>query len=159
MDTKFAVAVHTLLFISESPEPKTSETISQTLNTNASYVRKILSGLVKAGMITSATKSKDCCLLKQPGEILLSDIYLKQGRTTEAREYLESLRPNYPGKEKEIFAEIDSRLARLGGKTAGSAAKGTGKQPATKARNRNNANSSADNKAASAAGKRSRGNR
>ena len=75
MDTKFAVAVHTLLFISESPEPKTSETISQTLNTNASYVRKILSGLVKAGMITSATKSKDCCLLKQPGEILLSDIY------------------------------------------------------------------------------------
>lgn len=91
--------------------------------------------------------------------ILLSDIYLKQGRTTEAREYLESLRSNYPGKEKEIFAEIDSRLARLSGKTAGSAAKGTGKQPATKARNRNNANSSADNKAASAAGKRSRGNR
>lgn len=75
MDTKFAVAVHTLLFISESPEPKTSETISQTLHTNASYVRKILSGLVKAGMITSATKSKDCCLLKQPEEILLSDIY------------------------------------------------------------------------------------
>ena len=74
MDTKFAVAVHTLLFISESPEPKTSETISQTLHTNASYVRKILSGLVKAGMITSATKSKDCCLLKQPEEILLSEL-------------------------------------------------------------------------------------
>ncbi len=75
MDTKFAVAVHAMVFISEATAPKTSETISDTLNTNASYVRKILSGLVKAGMISSATKSKDCRLLKMPKEILLSDIY------------------------------------------------------------------------------------
>jgi len=75
MDTKFAVAVHALVFISESTEAKTSETISKTLNTNASYVRIILSGLVKAGMITSASKSRDCSLLKKPEEILLSDIY------------------------------------------------------------------------------------
>lgn len=75
MDTKFAVAVHALVFISESTEAKTSETISKTLNTNASYVRIILSGLVKAGMITSASKSRDSSLLKKPEEILLSDIY------------------------------------------------------------------------------------
>ena len=35
MDTKFAVAVHALVFISESTDSKTSETISKTLNTNA----------------------------------------------------------------------------------------------------------------------------
>lgn len=75
MDTKFAVAVHALVFISESPDSKTSETISKTLNTNASYVRKVLSGLVKAGMITSASKARDCSLLKAPKDIRLSDIY------------------------------------------------------------------------------------
>ena len=75
MDTKFAVAVHALVFISESTDSKTSETISKTLNTNASYVRKILSGLAKAGMITSASKTRDCSLLKEPKEILLGDIY------------------------------------------------------------------------------------
>jgi len=75
MDTKFAVAVHALIFISEAEGSKTSDTIAQTLNTNASYVRKILSGLVKAGMITSATKKKDCSLLKAPKDIRLSDIY------------------------------------------------------------------------------------
>lgn len=75
MDTRFAVAVHALVFISESTEAKTSETISRTLNTNASYVRKILSGLAKAGMITSASRARDCSLLKEPKDILLSDIY------------------------------------------------------------------------------------
>jgi Rrf2 family protein len=75
MDTKFAVAVHALVFISESTDAKTSETISRTLNTNASYVRKILSGLAKAGMITSASKARDCSLLKEPKDIRLSDLY------------------------------------------------------------------------------------
>ena len=75
MDTKFAVAVHALVFISESTDSKTSETISKTLYTNASYVRKILSGLTKAGLITSASKARDCSLLKEPREILLGDIY------------------------------------------------------------------------------------
>jgi len=75
MDTKFAVAVHALVFISESTDAKTSETISRTLNTNASYVRKILSRLAKAGMITSASRARDCSLLKEPKDILLGDIY------------------------------------------------------------------------------------
>jgi TolA-binding protein len=44
--------------------------------------------------------------------ILLSDIYHKQGKNYEACEYLESLKSNYPGKDKEIFNEIDSRLSK-----------------------------------------------
>lgn len=47
------------------------------------------------------------------GFILLSDIYAAKGKKLEAREYLESLRENYPGKESEIFQMIDSRLAKL----------------------------------------------
>ena len=75
MDTKFAVALHSLIFISESAEPTTSDKISETLNTNASYVRRILSSLLKAGLITSASKTRGCGLLKEPKNILLSDVY------------------------------------------------------------------------------------
>lgn len=46
------------------------------------------------------------------GFILLSDIYAKEGKTFEAREYLDALRNNYPGTESDIFMMIDSRLDR-----------------------------------------------
>lgn len=42
--------------------------------------------------------------------ILISDIYSSQGKTFEAREYLEALRDNYPGSETDIFMMIESRL-------------------------------------------------
>ncbi len=45
--------------------------------------------------------------------ILLSDIYAADGKTFEAREYLNSLRENYPGTEADIFSLIDSRLEKL----------------------------------------------
>lgn len=45
--------------------------------------------------------------------ILLSDIYAADGKTFEAREYLNSLRENYPGNETDIFQMIDTRLSKL----------------------------------------------
>ena len=75
MDTKFAVAIHSLIFISESEEAMTSETLAETLNTNPSYVRRILTSLVKAGLISSASKTKGCGLLKAPEDICLNEIY------------------------------------------------------------------------------------
>ncbi len=45
--------------------------------------------------------------------ILLSDIYIKQGKNADARDYLQSLKSNYPGNEKEILDAIDSRLKAL----------------------------------------------
>ena len=45
--------------------------------------------------------------------IVLSDVYRKQGKTDEARDYLLSLKSNYPGKEQEIFDEIEKRLKNL----------------------------------------------
>lgn len=45
--------------------------------------------------------------------VLLSDIYVAQGKKFEAREYLRSLRENYPGSETDIYQMIDSRLTQL----------------------------------------------
>jgi len=51
--------------------------------------------------------------------LTLADVYYKQGNVSQAREYLQSLKSNYPGKEKEIFNEIDARLNKWsGGKTS-----------------------------------------
>lgn len=47
------------------------------------------------------------------GFILLSDVYRAQGDKFQAREYLESLKSNYPGKEAEIFEMIEQRLDAL----------------------------------------------
>ncbi len=44
------------------------------------------------------------------GFIALADAYHAQGKTYLAKEYLESLRSNYPGKEKDILSAISSRL-------------------------------------------------
>lgn len=44
------------------------------------------------------------------GFILLCDIYYDQNKKQDAVDYLRSLKSNYPGKEGEIFNEIDSRL-------------------------------------------------
>ena len=47
--------------------------------------------------------------------LTLADVYYKQGNVSQAKEYLQSLKSNYPGKEKEIFNEIDSRLNKWSG--------------------------------------------
>ena len=52
--------------------------------------------------------------------LTLADVYYKQGNVTQAREYLQSLKSNYPGKEKEIFNGIESRLNKWKGGNASS---------------------------------------
>ena len=47
--------------------------------------------------------------------LTLADVYYKQGNVTQAREYLQSLKNNYPGKEKDIFDGIESRLNKWKG--------------------------------------------
>lgn len=47
------------------------------------------------------------------GFILLSDAYRGQGKNYLAKEYLQSLRDNYPGREPEILNAINSRLKTL----------------------------------------------
>ena len=75
------------------------------------------------------------------GFILLSDIYNAQGKTFEACEYLESLKANYPGKDKETFNAIELRLNKW--KRNGKAAS---QKAATSKQSKKGRNQSADNK-------------
>lgn len=75
------------------------------------------------------------------GFILLSDIYNAQGKTFEACEYLESLKANYPGKDKETLNAIELRLNKW--KRNGKAAS---QKAAASKQSKKGRNQSADNK-------------
>lgn len=51
MDTKFSAAIHILILILESPKPINSDHMAESVGTNASYIRKILSLLKKSGIV------------------------------------------------------------------------------------------------------------
>lgn len=51
MNTKFSVAIHSLILISEAEDPMTSEQIAASVGSNPSYIRKVLTLLRNAGMI------------------------------------------------------------------------------------------------------------
>lgn len=51
MDTKFSVAVHVLILISGSQPPINSNQMAGSVGTNASYIRKILALLKRAGIV------------------------------------------------------------------------------------------------------------
>ena len=70
--------------------------------------------------------------------LTLADVYYKKGNVSQAREYLQSLKANYPGKEKDIFNEIDNRLNKWKGGNASSTSNSStdnGKKKSTKSKN------------------------
>ena len=75
MDTKFSVAVHVLILISEAPNLLNSEQIAESVGTNASYIRKVLSLLKKSGMIDSHRGISGYVLTTTPDRITLLEIY------------------------------------------------------------------------------------
>lgn len=75
MDTKFSVAVHVLILVSESPTPMNSDQMAMSIGTNASYVRKILALLKKAGIVDGHRGISGCTLLIPPEQLTLLQIY------------------------------------------------------------------------------------
>ena len=70
--------------------------------------------------------------------LTLADIYYKRGDVSQAREYLQSLKSNYPGKDKDIFNEIDARLNKWKGGNASSTSNSStdnGKKKSSKSKN------------------------
>ena len=75
MDTKFSVAVHVLILISESPPPINSDQMAESVGTNASYVRKILALLKKAGIVDGHRGISGCTMLIPSEQLTLLQIY------------------------------------------------------------------------------------
>lgn len=81
------------------------------------------------------------------GYLLLADVLHAQGKNTEACEYLQSLKSNYPGKEQDIFSGISTRLGKWQGKTEKQIKASQSNSGSTS--KKRNANSSADNSGSS----------
>ena len=75
MDMKFSVAVHVLILISESPTPINSDQMAMSIGTNASYVRKILALLKKAGIVDGHRGISGYTLMITPEQLTLLQIY------------------------------------------------------------------------------------
>lgn len=75
MDTKFSVAVHVLILVSESPTPINSDQMAGSVGTNASYIRKILAMLKKAGIVDGHRGISGYSLLCAPEQLTLLQIY------------------------------------------------------------------------------------
>ena len=126
MDTKFAVAVHILILISESSKPINSEQMAESVGTNASYIRKILALLKKAGIVDGHRGISGYSLAVAPEKLTLLQIY--QAVMEEPKIHLLDIHQN-PNDQcmvgrhirpvlTDMFADIEQAFARsLAGKT------------------------------------------
>ena len=126
MDTKFSVAVHILILISESPPPINSDQIAMSVGTNASYVRKILALLKKAGIVHGHQGISGYSLLFAPKRLTLLQIY--QAVMEQPKPHLLDVHQNPSDRcvvgchirpvLSEMFADVEDAFARaLAGKT------------------------------------------
>lgn len=126
MDTKFSVAVHVLILISESPVPMTSDQMAGSVGTNASYIRKILSLLKKAEIVDGRRGIGGYSLTAASEQLTLLQIY--QAVTEETNVHLLDIHQNSSdqcivGRHirpvlTNMFADIEETFARtLSGKT------------------------------------------
>ena len=75
MDTRFSVAVHVLVLISEASAPMTSDQMAESGVTNASYVRKILTFLKRAEIVNGQRGIGGYSLRVAPEQLTLLQIY------------------------------------------------------------------------------------
>jgi len=76
-NNQFSIAVHMMAGLAYCPKgDATSANLAKSVNTSASFVRRTLSKLAKAGLIeTSKGKNGSCRLAVEPRKISLLDIY------------------------------------------------------------------------------------
>lgn len=81
MNTHFSVATHILAFLHLQPgKAISSEALATSVNTNAGFVRRVLSELHKAGITKSVLGTNGGTTLAKRGEeITLRDVYLATG--------------------------------------------------------------------------------
>lgn len=76
-NTQFAIAVHILAGLGyRSDGGVTSAELAMSVNTSASFVRRVLAKLSRAGLVKTATGQRGrCWLAKRPDAIDLLDVY------------------------------------------------------------------------------------
>ena len=75
MDTKFSMALHIAVFISETEKVVTSEVLAASIGTNASHIRKITNLLKESDIIESQQGKKRMVLKVNPEDLTLDRIY------------------------------------------------------------------------------------
>ena len=128
MDTKFSVAVHALILISEAPFAINSDQMAVSVGTNASYIRKILALLKKAEIVDGHRGISGYSLTVAPEQLTLLQVY--QAVTQESKVHLLDIHQN-PSDQcivgrhirpvlTDMFADIEQAFARsLADKTLG----------------------------------------
>lgn len=126
MDTKFSVAVHVLILISESPTPINSEQMAGSVGTNPSYIRKILALLKKENIVDGHRGVSGYTMTAAPEQLTLLQIY--QAVMEEPKIHLLDIHQN-PNDQcvvgrhirpvlTDMFSDMEDAFARsLGGKT------------------------------------------
>lgn len=78
VDTRFSMSIQIMMSLAyHGDELMNSDRLAKSIKTNATFVRKLVSRLVDAGLVQSFRgKSGGIRLAKPPGEISLKDIYL-----------------------------------------------------------------------------------
>ena len=75
-DTRLSVAIHILAVLSfAGKEPRTSDLLARSVNTNPVVVRRLLSLLKKAGLIDVQRGAGGSILNRNPDSITLLDVY------------------------------------------------------------------------------------
>ena len=75
MDTKFSIALHILVYIEETTNIVTSELLAKSVGTNSSHIRKIISLLKDADIITSQQGKKGIILNIKATDLTLDKVY------------------------------------------------------------------------------------
>jgi Rrf2 family protein len=84
--TRFSVAVHALALIHHVDGQRlSSKVIADSIGTNASFVRRLLAMLARAGLIKSSSGIAGARLARAAGKITLLDIYRAVGMEGEHR--------------------------------------------------------------------------
>lgn len=120
MDTKFSVAIHILVMITESEKSLTSQDLAISVGTNASYIRKVISLLKKAELICSQQGKSGYQLTLVPNQISLLDIYCATQEINRVNLFQMHENPNkicpvgqyIEGALAPIFSEVESHLAK-----------------------------------------------
>jgi DNA-binding IscR family transcriptional regulator len=119
MDTKFSVAIHILVMITESERSLTSQALAISVGTNASYIRKVIGLLKKSELICSQQGKSGYQLTKAPNQIGLLDIYYATQEIDRVNLFQMHQNPNeicpvgqyIEGALTPIFSEVEIHLA------------------------------------------------